>query len=447
MKPRRAGAAESRGGGQGPRPAGARHVAQIRRALRRLSHLSSGAAQAGAARAGDAAVGDQAREPGRAKGVAELLHLAASGRTSIPVDKETPKALYRTAGYRVCGERAVRVDILERLADLIRPACRGAKARPGPKPDGVFDGRGFTGHRGDDVAHRRFGRGLRVDPALARLSHGPQAETGRRGCAGAGVASTAADGSDSRSRGDALPAADASPAPAETAPVRSAAQNDIAPAAEVPSRSLLPEPEFVAPETAPPARGAAALPPRSKMRPEAASAVPREPPQARAATAAEEPAFIEVWRPAGRSDRRPHRPRRAAAPAQNARRAGAAAAAQHAPAEWLRWRRSDAAAAAARPRSAASPERGDDRSQQRQDRASGSSDRSGKAERGERQDRGPRPPRPWEVRSIVPNASNITPNRLAVAPAAATSSRIPIRRSPSSPRSSSSLNRAPKSRS
>ena len=39
-----------------------------------------------------------------------------------PVDKDIAKALYRTAGYRVCGERAVRVDILERLADLIRPA-------------------------------------------------------------------------------------------------------------------------------------------------------------------------------------------------------------------------------------------------------------------------------------------------------------------------------------
>src|SRR5208283_3340728 len=38
-----------------------------------------------------------------AKGVSELLHLAGSGRTSIPIDKETPKQLYRTAGYRVCG--------------------------------------------------------------------------------------------------------------------------------------------------------------------------------------------------------------------------------------------------------------------------------------------------------------------------------------------------------
>src|SRR5664280_2430787 len=96
-----------------------------------------------------------------AKGVGELLHLAASGRTSIPVDKETPKPLYRTAGYRVAGERAVRVDILERLADLIRPALSWRETSPGPKPDGVFDGRGFlvtgamtslTGASGEDFA-------------------------------------------------------------------------------------------------------------------------------------------------------------------------------------------------------------------------------------------------------------------------------------------------------
>ena len=53
------------------------------------------------------------------KGLAELQRLASSGRTSIPIDKDTPKPLYRTIGYRVCGERAIRVDILERLADLI----------------------------------------------------------------------------------------------------------------------------------------------------------------------------------------------------------------------------------------------------------------------------------------------------------------------------------------
>src|SRR5690606_8071327 len=47
-------------------------------------------------------------------GVAELPQLAASGRTSVPVDPTFPKALYRVVGYRIAGNRAVRLDILER---------------------------------------------------------------------------------------------------------------------------------------------------------------------------------------------------------------------------------------------------------------------------------------------------------------------------------------------
>ena len=107
-----------------------------------------------------------------AKGVSDLLHLAASGRTSMPVDKETPKALYRTAGYRICGERAVRVDILERLADLIRPALSWREGAPGLKPDGFFDGRCFvisgamtslTGASGEDFASILRSLGYRMD--------------------------------------------------------------------------------------------------------------------------------------------------------------------------------------------------------------------------------------------------------------------------------------------
>ncbi len=79
------------------------------------------------------------------KGLDDILHLAASGRTSIPINNETPKPLYRAAGFRVCGTRAVRVDILERLADLIRPAIQ---YRPGitqgEPPAGAADGEGFV---------------------------------------------------------------------------------------------------------------------------------------------------------------------------------------------------------------------------------------------------------------------------------------------------------------
>src|SRR5262249_25169558 len=78
------------------------------------------------------------------KGIAELPALAASGRTSIPVDPDIAKPLYRAVGYRVCGTRALRVDILERLADLIRPALAWRPALPGEKPAGAVDGRGFT---------------------------------------------------------------------------------------------------------------------------------------------------------------------------------------------------------------------------------------------------------------------------------------------------------------
>ena len=78
------------------------------------------------------------------KGLDDILHLAASGRTSIPVNVEILPELYRAAGFRVCGTRAVRVDILERLADLIRPAI---SYRPGitqgEVPAGAADGDGF----------------------------------------------------------------------------------------------------------------------------------------------------------------------------------------------------------------------------------------------------------------------------------------------------------------
>ncbi len=80
-----------------------------------------------------------------AVGLEEVAHLASSGRTSFAANPEISKDLYRVAGFRVSGERAVRVDILERLADLIRPAVAyrpGTTA--GDPPAGAADGNGFV---------------------------------------------------------------------------------------------------------------------------------------------------------------------------------------------------------------------------------------------------------------------------------------------------------------
>jgi ATP-dependent RNA helicase SUPV3L1/SUV3 len=79
------------------------------------------------------------------KGLDEVPHLASSGRTSFPADATIPRGLYLAAGFRVSGERAVRVDILERLADLIRPAIAyrpGVTA--GEPPAGSADSEGFV---------------------------------------------------------------------------------------------------------------------------------------------------------------------------------------------------------------------------------------------------------------------------------------------------------------
>jgi ATP-dependent RNA helicase SUPV3L1/SUV3 len=79
------------------------------------------------------------------KGIDEVAHLASSGRTSFAADASLNRGLYRAAGFRVCGERAVRVDILERLADLIRPAIAYRPGvTPGDPPPGAADGEGFV---------------------------------------------------------------------------------------------------------------------------------------------------------------------------------------------------------------------------------------------------------------------------------------------------------------
>ncbi len=252
-----------------------------------------------------------------AKGVAELLHLAASGRTSIPVDKDTPNPLYRIAGYRIAGDRAVRVDILERLADLIRPALSWREASPGVKPDGAFDGRGFvvtgamtslTGASGEDFASILRSLGYRMDRRAKPpepVAHAAPEAAGASP-ADAALPEQAAVTMDAA----AVPAAEA--APADSASAEVAAEN-TAPVDATPSPALLPDAEPM-PQAAVVASAdidraqaplTVAIDGVSQPLGEAAAAT-----DGAEAKPPEEPAMIEVWRPAGRADRRPHKPRR-----------------------------------------------------------------------------------------------------------------------------------------
>jgi ATP-dependent RNA helicase SUPV3L1/SUV3 len=58
--------------------------------------------------------------------------LASSGRTSLPLDGGISRESYRVAGYRPCGERIVRVDVVERLSGIIRAAIVEGAVRVAP---------------------------------------------------------------------------------------------------------------------------------------------------------------------------------------------------------------------------------------------------------------------------------------------------------------------------
>ena len=54
-----------------------------------------------------------------------------AGLVSVEMSKDLPHAFYYAVGYRPSGTRAVRIDMLERLAGLIRAARNEADMREG----------------------------------------------------------------------------------------------------------------------------------------------------------------------------------------------------------------------------------------------------------------------------------------------------------------------------
>jgi ATP-dependent RNA helicase SUPV3L1/SUV3 len=116
----------------------------------------------------------------RQPGIAELPHIILSGRTSFPIDPNFNPKVYEIGGFKVAGGRIVRVDILERLADIIRPLIAYDANRPvdTPPPEGAAEGNGFRvtvemtsllGCAGEDFASilKSLGYRLRRTPKAA----------------------------------------------------------------------------------------------------------------------------------------------------------------------------------------------------------------------------------------------------------------------------------------
>jgi len=105
-------------------------------------------------------------------GMGEVPALSTAGRTSAPLDPEIEPDFYRLCGFQILGEKVVRIDILERLADLIRPTTLWKPNGGAAKPEGAIDGRSFyvtpamlsiLGATHDDMAMVLKGLGYREE--------------------------------------------------------------------------------------------------------------------------------------------------------------------------------------------------------------------------------------------------------------------------------------------
>ncbi|MBU4528568.1 MAG: helicase [Hoeflea sp.] len=268
-------------------------------------------------------------------GYGDVTPLLAAGRTSVATDPEIDREFYRLAGFRFLGKRAVRVDILERLADLIRPALQWKPGVPGARPEAAYDGRRFITTTGmlsilgatqDDIEEILKGLGYRADsvPAEEAQTHiatldAAQLETATP--AGSGpvvevvVSRTAAD----RPHKPAAPAS--AIAVTETAPADAAQSEGTNPVeAQAPAEEIKPletaadAPKDTVPASEPVADAAPASEPVAPADEEKADATPEAGATSEPAPeeVVEEPRPVLLWRPGGRQDGQQRGPRHAA---------------------------------------------------------------------------------------------------------------------------------------
>ncbi len=180
-------------------------------------------------------------------GYGDLIPVLAAGRTSVVTEPSFERMFYKLAGFRFLGKRAVRIDILERLADLIRPLLQWKPGTPA-RPDGAYDGRRFTtttamlsilGATPDDMEEILKGLGYRADSVSAEEAAAFLAtQAGSTATeAAAGAEKSDEDGVEEADQvGESTGEAEAAPAPSEDAPPSDAASAE-ATASEQPAEA------------------------------------------------------------------------------------------------------------------------------------------------------------------------------------------------------------------
>ncbi len=279
-------------------------------------------------------------------GYGDLIPVLAAGRTSVVTDPSFERMFYKLAGFRFLGKRAVRIDILERLADLIRPLLQWKPGSPA-RPDGAYDGRRFTtttamlsilGATPDDMEEILKGLGYRADSVSAEEAAAfLAAQTGSAAAEAPAVAEKSDDAVDDADQSAETSAEGEAPAAGTGEPAAAVAAEGAEPAAT-----------------------------------EEQSAEPAEP---------VEPKPVLLWRPGGRSDNQRGSTGR---PAGDRRPQG-----QRNPAP----REGGEAAGEKRGEGRRDDRRSDNRGERRDDNRGKFAGKGDRQDRGDRKDRGPRPER------------------------------------------------------
>lgn len=322
-------------------------------------------------------------------GYGDLIPVLAAGRTSVVTDPSFERNFYKLAGFRFLGKRAVRIDILERLADLIRPLLQW---KPGttPRPDGAYDGRRFTtttamlsilGATPDDMEEILKGLGYRADAVKAEEAQaflGTQDDKPAAATANAptqiseSVEKTDEDDADQHGEATATETDAAEPVTLETVPTDTVPSAEISAEAPTEASAEVKETEVAATEA-----------PSADL-----LATPEGP---------TEPKPVLLWRPGGRNDNQ----RQAGRPQQGDRRPQGA---KRAPQQGEQ-------------KPEARTEGGRDRDDKRREGGHHGKprDRDGNrdkhANRGDRDDRGPRKDRDRDTKSAQPQRFEAKPPR------------------------------------
>lgn len=114
-----------------------------------------------------------------------LPQLPPSGVVTIPFNADMPEGYYDIAGYKICGDYAVRADMIEKLADAIRPLALKTESNPQGEFEITAQHMSYIGKSGDafDAVLKSLGYNYRqekvtiISAELAKTPDTPATES------------------------------------------------------------------------------------------------------------------------------------------------------------------------------------------------------------------------------------------------------------------------------